>query len=173
MRQFESILALDLTLDCGVAVFDRKGHLLVCERLHSPSPKGLRQAAQDVFAAGGTLDWLVSAGAPSAQALWERHAMRRGVRVQRVGLEDWQADLIAGESQAQRQAATYALAHRVITESGLSADAALSLSEARAICTGYWACGRLGLAAAARGATALHRSFAAPAQPAERLRRVA
>lgn len=142
----KQLLAVDLHAACGVALFGEDGRLQAYDRLPGKTQEPLKEAAQSVVGVDAPPTWLVSAGVVGSQAIWERAAMRAGVRVQRVTTPDWQQAFFGSQAteRGTRQRQTVSMAYRVLAWSGLEAPQKLPLDVAQAICVGLWAVHKLG-----------------------------
>jgi hypothetical protein len=135
------LLAVDLGLRCGMALYGHDGRLRWYRSQHFGGVPQLRRAATRTLGPPGQVSWLLSEGDVSLAAIWERVAMRQGVRVQRVNAETWRDSLMVlrqrratpgGMLQAEE------LARRVIAWSGVAAPASLTHDAAEAILIGLW-----------------------------------
>lgn len=144
------LLAIDLGLKCGMALYDAQGRLVSYRSLAYGSVAQLKRAAARILAELSDLAWIVTEGDVTLAAIWERAAMKQGVRVQRVSAEAWrQALLVPHQRTCVNAAKKHAriIARTVIDRSLSQPQATLAPDAAEAICVGLWAVGRLGLLA--------------------------
>ncbi len=147
----KQLLAVDVGPRNGLAMFGPDGRLLWYRSQPAASPLQLRRAAGRAMGAAGDVDWLISEGDVALAAIWERVAMRQGVRVQRVDRLTWRAHLLpeagaAGAEDAEAVGSQRAqeLARQVISWSGGTVPVVLHPSAAAAILIGLWGVMQLG-----------------------------
>jgi hypothetical protein len=139
--QNHHLLAIDLGLRCGMALYDGQGRLVWYRSQHFGSLPQLRRAAARTLGETADLTWLISEGDYSLAAIWERVAMRQGVRVQRVSAEAWRETLLYPRERrdaADAKKNAEILARRVIAWSGAPTPTALKHDAAEAILIGMW-----------------------------------
>ena len=144
----QHLLAIDLGPQCGLALYNRDGRLISYRSLQYGSAAELKRAATRILADLEGLEWIVTEGDYTLAAIWERAAMKQGVRVQRVSAEAWRrALLVPKQRTCASEAKKYAqqLAQQVIDWSQAPQTAALRPQAADAICVGLWAAKRMGL----------------------------
>jgi len=142
-----SLLAVDLGLKTGYALYGCDGHLHwyrsknfgAAERLHR-GVVGLLEGIPD-------LAWLVLEGGGRLAEIWEKEARRREVGVIRVSAEQWRRTLLRPRERtdartAKRRAGE--LARRVIEERGAARPTSLRHDAAEAILVGLWGLGKVG-----------------------------
>lgn len=143
----ETLLAVDLGLWTGLALYGRDGRLIRHGSSHFPSRAALRSAATAVVAAAGDLRWLYAEGPADLARAWHREALRRGAGVRLVVAEDWRPGLLLPRERRSGEAAkgrADPLARKVIAWSGLPLPKALRHDAAEAILLGFWAVRELG-----------------------------
>jgi hypothetical protein len=141
------LLAVDLGLRTGFALYSGAGRLLRYGSRHFGSTAQLRRAAASML--DGTPDVAVIAieGGGDVAVPWLREADRRGLRTIQVHAEAWRSRLLlprdrrSGE-RAKRQAG--AVARRIIERSGARRPTSLRHDAAEAILVGFWAVVELG-----------------------------
>jgi len=144
----QHLLAIDLGLTCGMALYSADGRLISYRSLQCGSVVELKRAAARILADLEGLVWMVTEGDYTLAAIWERAAMKQGVRVQRVSVEAWRQALLAPKGRlAHSEAKKHAqqLARQIIDWSCAPKTAALRPHAADAICVGLWAAKRMGL----------------------------
>ncbi len=142
-----TLLAVDLGLRTGFALYAADGRLRRYASRHYGTPARLRRAAGRVLGQYTDLAWLVIEGGGTLARIWEQAAGRAGVRVLTLYAEDWRSDLLYSRSRRTgRQAKRHAdrLARRVIAWSGAPAPTSLRHDAAEAILVGLWGVLRLG-----------------------------
>lgn len=153
------LLAIDLGLRCGMALYGDDGRLRSYRSVHYESIAQLKRAAARILSDVQGLAWIVTEGDYTLAAIWERAAMKQGVRVQRVSAESWRQALLlqrerSNATEARRHAAQ--LARRVIEQCQAPRATTQRIDAAEAICVGLWAVQHMGwgnpLAAEARPA---------------------
>ena len=141
------LLAVDLGLRCGTALYGADGRLVWYRSQNLGTTPQLRQAARRMLCDASQVSWLISEGDISLAAVWERVAMRQGVRVQRVSAETWRESLLSmrayrGSADAKKR--TEDLARQVIEWSGAPAPTSLRHDAAEAILIGLYGVINLG-----------------------------
>lgn len=142
-----SLLAVDLGLRSGIAAYDCEGRLTAFGVQAYRSREAMRRGAGKTVAEHGQLEWLVSYGCPTQAAVWERSAMRQGVRVQRVDGETWRQALAVNDAprnSAENNRHVVRLARRIIDWAQMPQPVVLPTDAAEAICVGLWAVHQLG-----------------------------
>lgn len=135
------LLAIDLGLRGGMALFGQDGRLRWYRSQHFGSVTQLRRAATHIIGETQNLQWILSEGDYSLAAVWERVAMKQQVRVQRVSAQAWRGDLLDGserQSTADTKKNAVAMARRIIDWSDLAQPASLRHDAAEAILIGLW-----------------------------------
>ena len=143
----ETLLAVDLGLRAGLALFGRDGRLLRHGSSHFPNRTAVRAAAPGVLLGAGELRWLYAEGPADLARPWVRAARWRGAQARLVTAEDWRPDLLLPREQRSGQLAKVhaeRLAREVIRWSGLPGPSTLRHDAAEAILMGLWATRLLG-----------------------------
>jgi hypothetical protein len=142
-----ALLAIDLGLHTGLALYRGDGRLAWYRSQHFRSAAGLRRAARALLASIAGLHTVVVEGGGRLADLWEREGRRRGVHVRRVSAETWRLQLLLSREQRTGTAAKQhagELARRVIAWSDAARPTALRHDAAEAILVGLWAALDLG-----------------------------
>jgi hypothetical protein len=137
----EHLLAVDLGLRTGIALFGSDGRLRWYRSQNLGSAARLRRAIDGIVAQIPELTWLVAEGDRHLFRLWERSALRRGAQCRLVAAEVWRGTLLLErERRAGHQAKAQAvkIARRVIEWSGVSPVKRLRHDTAEAILIGVW-----------------------------------
>lgn len=98
------VLAVDLGLRFGVAVYDDQGALTWCGSHHVRRRADLRHAAA-VFIRRYRPEWIVSEGDTALARIWERAGTIVGARSVRVGPEQWRRELLMTRGTASSRKA--------------------------------------------------------------------
>ena len=142
-----SLLAVDVGLRTGLALYGRDGRLRWYRSQHWPDRARMRRAVRGLVHGIGDLRWVALEGGGPLAEIWLREAARRGVRVLTVTAEQWRGALLWPRERrtgpgAKRHAGP--LARRVIEWSGAPRPTSLRHDAAEAILVGLWAVRRLG-----------------------------
>ena len=142
------LLAVDLGLHIGLALFGDDGRLLWHRSRHFGSTSSLRDGVRTLLGEIGPLGWLVLEGGDRFGNLWRREGERRGATVLQISAEVWRRELLLDRDQRQGNQAkdsSIALARRVIAWSGARNPPALRHDSAEAILVGLWGALAVGL----------------------------
>lgn len=136
-----ALLAIDLGLRCGFAVYDDGGRLLSFRSTHFGSRTTLKAAIPSILASVDGLACVYAEGDANLARLWERETTRRGARFVLVPAETWRASLLLERerrsgSVAKESADT--LARKVIERVGVSRPTSLRHDAAEAILIGLY-----------------------------------
>ncbi|MGB9624644.1 MAG: hypothetical protein ACPMAQ_07245 [Phycisphaerae bacterium] len=136
-----ALLAVDLGLRTGLALYGRDGRLVWYRSQHFGTLRALRRGVRGVLDALPELGGLVLEGGGPPAAIWEQEAGRRGLSVRRISAEQWrQLFLYPREQRTGPQAKRHAgeMARRVIVWSGARRPTSLRHDTAEAILLGLW-----------------------------------
>jgi hypothetical protein len=146
-EEHHHLLAIDLGLRSGMALYNAQGRLVSYRSQHYGNVAQLKRAVQRTLSDMEGLAWIVTEGDYTLAAIWERAAMKQGVRVQRVSAETWRRGLLLPREQTcaseAKKHATH-LARRIIDWSEAPKATSLRHDAAEAICVGLWAVQRMG-----------------------------
>jgi hypothetical protein len=136
----KTLLAVDLGLRAGLALFGDDGRLICHRATHFPDRSRMRRALPNLMASHPNLDRVLAEGDAHLYAIWRHAAHRQGVGARRIQAEDWRRDLLG---QRSRQASQYksdaiVVARQIIVWSGLKKPISLGHDAAEAICIGLW-----------------------------------
>jgi len=142
MPDAATLLAVDLGLRTGLALYGGDGRLRWYRSRHFGTPAGLRRAVHRLLGELPDLAWIVLEGGGPLAEVWAREAQRRGVAVRRTCAEQWRAELLyprehRNGTRAKRSAGE--LARRVIDWSDARRPTSLRHDAAEAILIGLWA----------------------------------
>ncbi|WP_267145177.1 hypothetical protein [Myxococcus qinghaiensis] len=135
------LLAVDLGLRSGLALYGRDGRLRTYRSQNFGSQSRLKRAVPAVLADIGPLAFLVLEGGGPVADVWEREAARRALPVLRVSAEDWRERLLYAREQrsgGQAKDAADGLARKVIAWSHAPRPTSLRHDAAEAILLGLW-----------------------------------
>jgi len=136
-----TLLAVDLGLRTGLAVYGRDGRLVRYRSTHFPNIGALKKALPSVMDEAPGIAWLVCEGDRHLATIWSRLAEKRGARVLWASPERWRATMLAPAERtdgAHAKAAAERLAREVIAVSGAKRPTSLTHDVAEAIVIGLW-----------------------------------
>ncbi|UFS71164.1 hypothetical protein LPW11_02985 [Geomonas sp. RF6] len=143
-----SLLAVDLGLRTGLALYGGDGRLLWYRSQNFGSTERLRRGAHGILNGIPNLTAMVIEGGGNLAVLWEKEAEQRGIAVRRVGAEVWrQVFLLPREQRSGADAKRHAgeLARKVIEWSAAPRPTSLRHDAAEAILIGLWGALHFGL----------------------------
>ncbi len=143
----DQILAIDLGLRCGFALFGADGRLRWHRSQRFADTAALKRGVARILSEAGPVTWLFTEGDVRLAAIWERAAMRQGIRVQRVSAEIVREHLrVSHEDQGtpMGRQKSIELARRVAHWSGCAGDEMPHFCAAEAVLIGLWAVQQLG-----------------------------
>lgn len=136
-----SLLAVDLGLKTGLALFADTGKLVWYRSHNFGSTERLRRAVHGIISGIPGLAALVIEGGGNLAVVWEKEAMQRGIAVCRVDAATWrQVFLYPREQRTGVDAKRHAIemARIVIDWSGADRPTSLRHDAAEAILIGLW-----------------------------------
>ena len=136
-----SLLAVDLGIRTGLALFGPDGRLLCYRSRNFGTPARLRRGIHGLLGELPDLAWIVLEGGGPLGETWEHEAARRRIPVRRIGAEEWRERLLyPREHRDGRRAKRSAneLARRVIEWSDAPRPTSLRHDAAEAILIGLW-----------------------------------
>lgn len=141
------LLAVDLGLRTGLALFDTEGRLSRYGSRHFGSLGQLRRAAASILGDHPDLTVLAMEGGGNVAVPWRQAAERRGLQVVQVHAEQWRTRLLLPRDRrtgdrAKKQADR--VARRIIGWSGAPRPTSLRHDAAEAILVGFWTVLELG-----------------------------
>ena len=136
-----SLLAVDLGLKTGLALYDGAGRLVRYRSHNYGTTERLRRDVPAILAGIPDLAVIVIEGGGNLALVWEKEAARRGLQIIRISAEAWRRQLLFSRHQrtgpdAKRHAGD--LARRVIDRSGIARPTSLRHDAAEAILIGLW-----------------------------------
>ena len=136
-----SLLAVDLGVRTGLALFGRDGRVRWYRSQNFGSAARLRRGAPAILDAEPTLSRVIIEGGGSLARMWTTESERRGLVVRQVSAERWRELLLLPREQrsgAQAKHTADALARRVIEWSGAPRPTSLRHDAAEAVLVGMW-----------------------------------
>jgi hypothetical protein len=136
-----TLLAVDLGLRTGLALYDRNGRLVWYRSRNFGTAERLRRAVHHFLGEIEGLEMLVLEGGGPIADIWVREAARRNIAASRIGADQWRKELLyPRQHRTSRQAKRSAdpLARRVIEWSGAPRPTSLRHDAAEAILIGLW-----------------------------------
>jgi hypothetical protein len=136
-----SILAVDLGLKTGIALFGDDGKLRWYRSKNFGTTTRLKKAVYGILKEIPGLVMLVIEGGGNIAEIWENEAQKRGIAVRRITAEDWRKPLLYSREQrtgAMAKERAAGLANAVIAWSGLKRPTAPRHDAAEAILIGLW-----------------------------------
>jgi len=136
-----SLLAVDLGLRTGLALYGQSGRLIWYRSKNFGSRDRLRRGANAVLVGIQDLAWLVLEGDRALAEIWERETKGREVSVRRVSAEEWRGKLLYPREQSSGPRAKQSaddLARKIIEWSGAPRPTSLRHDAAEAIALGLW-----------------------------------
>lgn len=143
-----SLLAVDLGLRTGLALYGADGRLLWYRSQNFGTATRLRRAVHGVLRELPEVRWLVLEGGGNLAEIWTREAERLGIQVVRISAERWREVLLYTREQrtgAQAKHHADALARHVIDWSAAPRPTSLRHDAAEAILVGLWGALHVGL----------------------------
>ncbi|HPC74592.1 MAG TPA: hypothetical protein P5551_00850 [Syntrophales bacterium] len=142
-----ALLAVDLGLTTGLALYDRCGKLRWYRSQNYGNMTRLRRAIHGLVESIPDLELVLIEGGGDIADLWEREASRRGVTVRRVSAETWRRLILYPREQRSGTEAknrSKDLARKIIEWSGIRLLKSLRHHTAEAILIGLWGALQLG-----------------------------
>jgi hypothetical protein len=137
----EALVAVDLGLRTGIAVYGADGRLRTYRSQHFRNRDALRRGVRRILQEAGAVTHLVLEGDLQLGRIWEHAAARMSAAVHRVAPEQWRALLLhplqRRDGPTAKRSAD-ALAREVIGWSGVARPSSLRHDAAEAVCIGLW-----------------------------------
>jgi hypothetical protein len=137
-----SLLAVDLGLTTGIALFGSDGRLRWYRSQHFANSSALRKAVHRLLGEIDDLACICIEGGGNLGDIWGREADKRGIPITRISAETWRERLLyARDQRSGKQAKRKAndLARRVIEWSNAPRPTSLRHDASEAILIGFWA----------------------------------
>ena len=136
-----TLLAIDVGLRLGLALYGEDGRLRSYRSQHFGSPAALRRAIRGLLGESPDIAWLVLEGGGPLADVWEREALRKGIQVRRVAAEEWRRQLLYPRDFSDGRQAKHSaddLARQVIAWSAAKNPTSLRHDAAEAILIGLF-----------------------------------
>ena len=136
-----TLLAVDLGLRTGLALFDQSGQLRWYRSQNFGSKARLKRGAYGLLRDVPDLAWVVVEGGGDLAAVWAREAERRGARVVQIQATTWRRRLLLPRDRrdgATAKARADDLARQAIEILGADRPTSLRHDAAEAILVGVW-----------------------------------
>lgn len=136
-----TLLAVDLGLRTGLALYGQDGRLQWYRSHHFGSPARLRRAVRGLLDELPELTWLVLEGGGQLADIWKREAERRHIWVRQISAEVWRQLFLLPRQQrsgSRAKASAGDMAKRVIAWSDARRPTSLRDDAAEAILIGLW-----------------------------------
>lgn len=136
-----TLLAVDLGLRTGLALFDRSGQLRWYRSQNFGSKARLKRAAYGLLRDVPDLAWVVVEGGGDLAAVWAREAERRQAQVVQIQASTWRRRLLLPRDRrdgATAKARADELARHAIEALGADRPTSLRHDAAEAILVGVW-----------------------------------
>lgn len=136
-----TLLAIDLGLRAGLALFRNDGRLVWYRSHNFGSTERLRRGVYSILGEQPELAWLVLEGGGNLAEIWQREAARRNIQTLQIGAETWRQRLLYQREQRsgpQAKQTADELARRVIVWSHAPRPTSLRHDAAEAIMIGLW-----------------------------------
>jgi hypothetical protein len=142
-----SLLAVDLGLKTGLALFNRDGTLAWYRSHNFGNRERLKRGIPGILETIPHISAIVMEGGGNLATLWEKEAERRGIATVRISAEEWRHEfLYSREQRSGTESKRHAgeLARKVIQWAQASRPTALRHDTAEAIMIGLWGLLHLG-----------------------------
>jgi hypothetical protein len=142
-----SLLAVDLGLKTGLALFNQDGTLAWYRSHNFGHRERLKRGIPGILVTIPDISAIIMEGGGNLATLWEKEAERRGIAMVRISAEEWRHEFLYSREQrsgmdSKRHAGE--LARKVIQWAQASRPTALRHDTAEAIMIGLWGLLHLG-----------------------------
>lgn len=147
MDDSAKLLAVDLGVRCGLAVYGRDGRLSSYRSTNFGSARTMKNAVWGILRDVDGLAHVVAEGDRNLAQAWEKAATKQGLSFELIGAEHWREDILLERqrrSGADAKEAADELAREVIDWSGADKPTSLRHDAAEAILIGLWGVWRRG-----------------------------
>jgi hypothetical protein len=137
----KSLLAVDLGLKTGLALYGEDGRLIWYRSHNFGTTERLRRGAHGIMKDLPELAGLVVEGGGNLAVVWEREAAQRGIHISQIGSEVWrELFLFPRERRSGPEAKKHAgeIARKIIDWSCAPRPSSLRHDAAEAILIGLW-----------------------------------
>lgn len=142
-----TLLAVDLGIRSGIAVYDDTGDLLRYRSTNFGSRRQLKNAVYRLIRDAGPPAYLVVEGSRDLAKIWRKAAAKQGAKIIEVAAEQWRRELL---NRSERRSGTDAkdaadeLAREIIEKTGADRPTSLRHDAAEAIVIGWWGLHQVG-----------------------------
>jgi hypothetical protein len=136
-----SLLAVDLGLRTGLALYGQDGRLRWYRSHNFGTPARLRRGVRGVLHALPHLAWVILEGGGHLAEIWKHEAERRHIAVRQISAETWRQQFLYPRQQrrgVQAKERANELARQVIAWSLARRPTSLHADAAEAILIGLW-----------------------------------
>lgn len=136
-----TLMAVDLGLRSGIALFNSSGELLRYRSTNFGSRKRLKKSVYRLIKEAGPPTYLILEGARGLASIWKKAARKQGTTVMVISAETWRPALLnrrRRRSGADAKEAADELARQIIATSDAAAPTSLRHDAAEAIAIGWW-----------------------------------
>ncbi len=136
------LLAIDLGIKTGLALFDKKGQLLWCRSHNFGDVQRLKRAAHNILVGLPELRYIVLEGGGNLLEVWKKEALKRGMKVIEVSAEIWRKDFFPQKKQRDTRtakASAVKLATELLKYTTSAYKKKLNHHTAEAVLIGIWA----------------------------------
>jgi hypothetical protein len=145
--QRDSLLAVDLGLKTGLALYGSDGRLGWYRSKNYGTTARLKRDVHNMLVSIPSLKHIVVEGDRGLAAIWEQEAVRHNIFTRQIHAEQWRQKLLYAREQksgpeAKRNAEYFA--RKIIKWSGMAGPTSLRHDAAEAIMIGLWAVLELG-----------------------------
>jgi hypothetical protein len=137
----DALIAVDVGLRTGLALYGRDGRLVWYRSHHFGTPSHLRRAVRGWLDAWPQLCCIVLEGGGHLAEIWKREAAKHHVPVRQISAEHWRRQFLLPRQQRHRASAkdhAIKLARRMIAWSHARRPTSLRDDAAEAILVGLW-----------------------------------
>lgn len=137
-----SLLAVDLGLKTGLALYNEQGRLCWYRSKNFGTATSLKRGVNTLLKSIPDLSFLVIEGGGTLALIWEREAKRRDIPVIQIRAEQWREKLLYPREQMTGLLAKHYAddqARKIINWSGTTRPSSLRHDTAEAIMIGLWA----------------------------------
>ena len=135
------ILAVDLGVKTGMALFEPSGELVWVRSSNFGNASRLRKAVPGFLNPLPERSMLVMEGGGAMSEIWEKEALKHNISVIRIHAGEWRKDIFYQREQrsgVKAKSNALQLAMDLIRSSGVAAPKSLTDDAAEAFLVGYW-----------------------------------
>jgi hypothetical protein len=141
MSDLPKLLAIDLGVRCGLALYGKDGRLIWYRSTNFGSRSRMKKAAYGIVRDIDGLEWVVAEGDRGLADIWHKCAKKFGATTRTIDAADWRDALMLDRhrrSGADAKARADSLAREVIDWSDVDRPTSLRHDAAEAILVGLW-----------------------------------